>query len=848
MEITTDLIFSIINKRYKIKNSKHSNNFLSFSSFKDNPNKKDTKDNEKHLFDYFEGIILNEGNISNIIYNSIDKIKIVCFNNLQYLSLINNYLSNLNFIMNFPDLLYLDVYRNPLDIFDALNYKNTFVYLRFSVEKFNENKLLNIMGLNCIILDLEIKDKNILRIFKNNNINICLYSNEINYYLEKVIYEEKRKANQLKKFQRKQIKEIINYNFQKSNSINNQVNKDENMSEFTDRSSVDTNIGGYNINRGYLRISEKCISENIKKNIEYKNSFLIEIKRYFDDFNENITEITKKYFGNLNSNILKINDKYVELERRKLSLIYKAYIKLNEFNEKKRQSYFYYKNNEYLDENEFTSNITIYNFFHYIKTLGINIRFALIILTSILFLTLNIIQMKLAITIIQYLLKKYYNYDEHKQFPKIKIYKKIHLLCIYAEYLNDFINKLKFADKKQIILYKKIIEILKIKKLLFKSNILQKKRENVFSKNKKNDLINENIKKSRISAQLEFLKELNINTEILILIEFFCDFIIYEDIEQYIIDNSGNDDYSNLIELKEILEQIEFEKNNNTVKNLSSKRYYKNKLERIYNKFYFKNEKIKKIKNDRFPDITETMNINSSNKFSDIVKNKSKKVKVKPMINSMDNMRNINKTASNFNADSIKYIKPVFNSTYNIFLNPNFVRNKKEKHPFQIGTEENKKNFLSCDNIKNSRVINLSDFEFSTFTSDKKSNRNLYFSNKYIPGELHIDEINNKTKNNFIKNFESNIKKHLDKDDLLRKENIKLKIKQIDLDNANINAYRLYSKKNIFKINICKRNGLLGDELTIKKYNKIGISNNLRKISEDKKIKYNNKKRKVLSK
>ena len=149
----------------------------------------------------------------------------------------------------------------------------------------------------------------------------------------------------------------------------------------------------------------------------------------------------------------------------------------------------------------------------------------------------------------------------------INTFGNIHYLCYYFDNLEDFKRKLKFAEKSQIELYQKILDLLEIPKLILKINELYQKKI-FFSKNK-------NIsQKNKVSTLLSDIRELNIEKEILILIEFFCDFIQYENIEQHIINGSENDEYSTMIEIKEMLEQNELEKNNIYVENLSAKKFY----------------------------------------------------------------------------------------------------------------------------------------------------------------------------------------------------------------------------------------------------------------------------------
>ena len=53
--------------------------------------------------------------------------------------------------------------------------------------------LLNIFGLNCSILEIDIKDRNVCKAFKLNNPNIMMINNEIKYYIDPLIEAETRK-------------------------------------------------------------------------------------------------------------------------------------------------------------------------------------------------------------------------------------------------------------------------------------------------------------------------------------------------------------------------------------------------------------------------------------------------------------------------------------------------------------------------------------------------------------------------------------------------------------------------------------------------------------------------------
>ena len=204
--------------------------------------------------------------------------------------------------------------------------------------------------------------------------------------------------------------------------------------------------------------------------------------------------------------------------------------------------------------------------------------------------------------LINYILTKYYNYDENHKFPDFSNMGDIHYLAFYYS-TYDYIYKRMIDNEKNISIsqYKEILNILRMEKLVIKSNYIYKKLKD----NKSNDTIKKfcEHKKKKITDEINSIKELNITKDFLVLIEFLCDYIIYEKIEDILINNSYLGEYSYLIELKETIEETEFQIKNNNVVNSSSLsvlKFQKNKKERLYNKFYFEKDKIKQIKNKEF--------------------------------------------------------------------------------------------------------------------------------------------------------------------------------------------------------------------------------------------------------
>jgi hypothetical protein len=337
--------------------------------------------------------------------------------------------------------------------------------------------------------------------------------------------------------------------------------------------------------------------------------------------------------------------------------------------------------------------------------------------------------MKLAITIIHYLLLKYYKLDEHKQFQYFNTFGNIHYLCYYFDNLEDFKTKLKFAEQSQIDLYQKILDILEIPKLILNINKIKQK-SNFFIKHK-------NIsQKIRVSSLLSEFREFNMEKDILILIEFFCDFIQYENIEQEIINGSENDEYSTLIEIKELLEQKELEKNHVFISDLSVKKFYKNKLESTFNKFFFENNKIKMVKNKTFKFVKEYKKDFNKNKMN--------------LISFLNNWNQEYKKTDDLNAENCLTIdKYITNSRIN-----NTFGNKSKSIKSIIEYHRNN-SFFSNKNISINKENNFTQNYFSSSKFENKVNynnipdQNIYYkteNNNNIINSRQIWDINQENK------------------------------------------------------------------------------------------------------
>ena len=636
MELTSDNLFLFIIKKYKY-NEKRLKKKLSSENNKQIIKQictSRTKDEQLKIRKYIKGLIINNSNISNIVYNTVDPFINDCYKNLEYLSITNNYIKNLDFIMKFPNLFYLDLYRNPLEELTALNNKNIFGYLRLSIELYNEKKILNIYNLQCGILDIELKNKKYLKIFNMHNNHICLLNNQIQYFIDKIKHaEEKIKTNnntKKKNMTKNDLSSISNNSNSNSDTANADISKD-----LSQNNNLMNSISFLNYNLEQKK--EEYIPEHPAENIVQNNPFLLRIKKYFDDYeNEiknnlsgeyrNIYDKKRKNMINLvNNEILKSknleeNKRYLDNEKEKLILVFNIYKKISLFNKERNNNSYYVGNIDSILVNKNLDNIFIKEFETFLKNKSLKIRGSIIILISLVFYITGTISEKMFQTLINYILRKYYDFDENKTPPDFSNFGNIHYLSFYYSTYNYFSKRIKDLENTiNTEKYKDILNVLKMEKLILKSNILYKKlKEN---KTKNNNIEFCQNKKHRINKEIRSIKELKITKEFLILIQFLIDYIIYEKIEEEIINNSYPGEYSYIIELKETIEETEIQINNMNFLSslsLSALKFEKNKKERIFNKFYFEKDRVKKIKNKEFKNYIYNNDLNHSNSLNNL--------------------------------------------------------------------------------------------------------------------------------------------------------------------------------------------------------------------------------------
>ncbi len=395
MDITSDIIFSFLEKKF----NHHENN--------DNID----KNKEKNII-LTKGIILNSSQISTLEFTSTNLNVIYNFQNIEYLSLTHNFLRNIDFIEYLPNIYYLDLYKNIIDDFTPLNKKNIFGYIRLSIDHFNENKILQINGLTTVIFDINLNETQLIKNIIYNNPKIIMLNNEINYIIDKVILKEQQKKGR--------------------------------------RSSI-------------LKINVEVFEEekiNSSSRLNIKNKNLLELQKFFSRYTKRIDHILNVDLINT-SHTLRNHKEYLEIEKKKLLLLNNCYEQLSKLNNNIHN--FYISNSDSIYENQKINNIHLYGIAEKLKenkAIGEDsLKVSLIILTGILFLSLDIISKEITIIIINTILEKYFHIKKEDLIPlDFDIFDSVSLISIYYQLYDDLVNKFNIQNLKNIF-YEEIIKI-----------------------------------------------------------------------------------------------------------------------------------------------------------------------------------------------------------------------------------------------------------------------------------------------------------------------------------------------------------------------------------------------------
>ena len=230
----------------------------------------------------------------------------VTFNQIECLSLQNNYIKNISFLHHLPNIYYLDLFGNHIDNYKPLIKHGTFGFLSLSPSKnYFEKKILTLNYLNVIILQIEIDDKSIYNNLITGNPNILVFNDTIIDFNKKV----------------RIFNTVTGLRFY----IHNLLSDNQDMKMLRKSNKNYNNIKNKNKDES-LSLRDILLEKKLKiKHRHLKNPKCLEIINFFEEYNTNLFNIFKSNKSKFNNDILCAE------ERKKLLMIYKTINNISKF-------------------------------------------------------------------------------------------------------------------------------------------------------------------------------------------------------------------------------------------------------------------------------------------------------------------------------------------------------------------------------------------------------------------------------------------------------------------------------------------------------------------------------------
>ena len=754
------------------------------------------------------------------IYSIDVKIK---WNQIEYLSLRNSLIKHIDFLKNMPNIFYLDLLYNPIDIFTPLLIANSYGYLSFSPPpNYFEQRILSIEKLNVIFLNADIKDISVKRNFLQKNPNIMVLNNDI------LNFEYKISLLSIQKDLKK-------------------IDDNEGNKLYFDKNILKLDV--FYANKFKVKNKQDCTNEKI-----------LEIEKFIKDYNNKMLYFQKN--GKLNYNELKVNLE----EKKKLIAISDCYLNILYLNNSKNKYYFkYFPIKEKIDkciiENASIKydkiNLNIFKHFE-IPSLR---EFLLAVLILYIF---KILSKDITFELLKLiLLKSNYYIEDNKRKNNLEndilniINLESHLLlCMYYKIydlifgiysnkrLNDIQTKLQMNGITDRIM--KVIEHQNNFIKMLKSNSDPFKKSDII----KNELI-------------VYLNQNNIFNNLLMIIQYVDDYIIYNSIQKKLaLKNSKDLQFFN--DIKNHMYFSLDKKKDNNVQSIAEKNYNKIQMKSLFNnKYFFETEnymKTKKFFNNVFLNykhglfypnknkIKKIKNTRIEEELKNIEKEKLKELYVKDNLNSFFNVIK-EKKQNNIKKNqliSLNTIKGINNNNYknkicgnDININTIFISNNTSCL----------KKFNRLNRNNNIRKIDSIDFELIKKSQDRLFKTSSNFSSLLTPKNIvfnRTDTYFNSNKNdldsktNIITNINNN------------NELVSAPIHTTNNFNTNHKYYETsinkYEKCNNFKNNRVKFNSMNEVLNNLNLSDKEFFINFKNKFHKEKNLESDNKKHKSLSK
>ena len=774
------------------------------------------------------------------------------YKQIECLSLRDSFIKNISFILNIPNIYYLDLFGNPIENYKPLVKIGTFGFLCISPPlNYFEKQILSLKSLNVVILQAEIKDKGIYNNFLLRNPNILVFNNTIIDFGKKI----------------RTFNAMINFRYYIQNFL---IEKDE----FPILNNDNINQPNNNGKNGPARkstISEALINRDnfLEKRLKIKkkkviNKKCLEIIEFYDDYNKNLFEIFKNNKANFNQDILCVE------EKKKFLMIYNTFNYIGHFFNNNNYYRLYSKNIKLnINENSSAINYPYINIemFTYLKVLQYK-EFVLSILILYLF---SILSKGITNYLIILIFKKTNNYNSNTQTKNLiesdikslldidksflfAFYFKIYDILFEATGKNIDLNKLyDIQDRlKMIIIADKINEILS-----HQENFIHNYKLNT-DLSQKNKIISKDF--------IRFLFDMKIFHKIFNIIQFVNDFIIYNNL----ITKLGYDFPDDMQFFTEVQGLIlsNFDKTNEIKESMADKNYNKIQITNLLNnKFFFQNQKFQltnlnnsiglyNSQHKTFYPNKKRMNlIDNLKSFNELKKEKEELIKQNYINNALKSFFTVINKNTNNNKDNISNLK----------LSNYFLKNNKHKrnisNQYDLKNENNnnlyktysyKKNEnknIKKDNFKKlEKTINIKRFKILSSPikeqkyNMKSLNKHSGLKNKYL---FNNDLISNHLKiigTKHIKNDRNN-SNSLNMREIINKKNNLLYSYDFNKNKNNekeINQYTLTinknSKKLQYSLRIFKRGKYMKNSLNTKNFKLEDIKMDLKELNS---ISYN---------
>ena len=688
---------------------------------------------------------------------------------IEYLSLRNSLLKNIDFITNMPNLFYLDLYQNPIETFTPFLISNSFGYLCFSPpSNYFEQKILSIEKMNAIFLIADIRNISIKKMFLQKNPNVMVINNDI------IDFDYKIK--------------ILTVNQGQKNKDSN-INKNKKKEDEKNITKIDINFS----NKFKVKNKEGCTNKKI-----------IDIENFINEYNTNMIDFQKD--GKINYNQIKINLE----EKKKLIFISDCYLNILKLNNPNNYNYYKYipikeKNNnniiDYSNLQNFQINLLIFKNF----TIPSLKEFLLSILILYIF---KILSKDISFELLRLILLKSHYYLVDKE--------RINNLD------NDILNILNLKSNLLICLYYKIYDILfgifsnkRLSEIQVKlqmneitdkiMNIIQHQNNFIKIIEKETDPF----KKGNIirNELILFLNQNNIFNNILMIIQYVDDYIIYNSIQKKLALKNSKD-LQFFVNIKNYM-YFSLDKRNDNIQSMAEKKYAKIQMKSLFNnKYFFDTEnymktnqyftnvflnykhgifypdknKIKKIKNNEIEEelknkekekIKKLYVQNNLNCFFNIITEK-KQIKLNKNINTMKS-HYITKNAKNveINLKTVNNSNYLYNNIQNKNQNNNNIR-KIDNIDFELMKRSHDKIYKTSSNFNKllTPKNNLYKGIEAYYSSNKKKRVNETNINNYLKNNnlLYSPIITNNSKNSshylYKKAISNNSKNDLDNNKL----------------------------------------------------------------------------------